>query len=92
MKLLGNRRGGKTLDLVVMWRGGFACLRRCWMSCVLILCMSSTGPGVAPLLTARWHGVPRVLATIDVPASEYGRRRWWPRLLANRLCDAFLCV
>jgi glycosyltransferase involved in cell wall biosynthesis len=49
-------------------------------------------PGVAPILVGRLLGVPRVLATIHVPASHYGPRASWPRFLANRVCDAFICV
>jgi glycosyltransferase involved in cell wall biosynthesis len=48
-------------------------------------------PGIVPLLVARAAGVPRVLATIHVTASHYGRRAWLPRA-ARQLCDVFLCV
>ena len=47
-------------------------------------------PGVVPVVVARLMGVPRVLATVHVPARHY-RRVWMPRSVA-RLCDAFLCV
>jgi glycosyltransferase involved in cell wall biosynthesis len=92
VKLLGLRRSGKRWDLPAMWH-----LARAFAAVVgevhpYFVHVQYMTPGVVPLLTARLLGVPRVLATIHVPASEYGRRRWWPRILADRLCDAFLCV
>jgi len=92
VKLLRLRRGGKRWDLPAMWRLARAFAAVLDEAHPYFVHVQYMTPGVVPLLTARWHGVPRVLATIHVPASEYGRRRWWPRLLANRLCDAFLCV
>jgi glycosyltransferase involved in cell wall biosynthesis len=49
-------------------------------------------PGIVPLLVARAAGVSRVLATIHVTASHYGRRAWLPQGAARQLCDVFLCV
>ena len=92
VRLLGLRRSGIRWDLPAMWhlaRAFAAVVGEVHPHFVHVQYMT---PGVVPLLTARLLGVPRVLATIHVPASEYGRRRWWPRILAERLCDAFLCV
>jgi glycosyltransferase involved in cell wall biosynthesis len=92
VRLLRLVRSGRRWDLPAMWR-----LARAFAAAVkevhpYYVHVQYMAPGVAPLLAARLGGVPRVLATIHVPASEYGWRRWWPRTLANRLCDAFLCV
>ena len=49
-------------------------------------------PGMAGILAARLARVPHVLATIHVTASHYGKHKWIPRVLAYRLCNAFVCV
>lgn len=48
-------------------------------------------PGLVPLMVAKLLRVPRVFATVHVPASVYGRRVRTVRMAA-RLCDAFVCV
>ena len=48
-------------------------------------------PGVVPIMIARLCGVPRVFATVHVPARAYGNKLWFPKTAA-RLCDAFIHV
>jgi glycosyltransferase involved in cell wall biosynthesis len=47
-------------------------------------------PTLVPLLVAR-RLAPRLLATVHVPAHHYGARLARHRIIANRVCDAFLC-
>jgi glycosyltransferase involved in cell wall biosynthesis len=49
-------------------------------------------PGAIAVTLARLAGIKRVVATVHVTANHYGSRRWIPRHLASRMCDAFLCV
>ena len=49
-------------------------------------------PGVTPVVVAKAVAVPRIVATVHVTASHYGSRRWIPKVVASRLCDAFICV
>jgi glycosyltransferase involved in cell wall biosynthesis len=92
VRLLGLSRGGSHVDIRMFVR-----LARSLASVVrqtrpFFLHVQYMAPGVTPILAGRLLAVPRVLATIHVPASHYGRRARWPRFLAKRVCDAFLCV
>lgn len=49
-------------------------------------------PAIAPILVARALRVPRVIATVHVPAQVYGRRAWVPSKIMSRLTHTFLTV
>ncbi|MFC1596903.1 glycosyltransferase family 4 protein [Planctomycetota bacterium] len=49
-------------------------------------------PGAFPVLVARLCRVPKVVATLHTPGHMYRKGAFSPKRVANRFCDAFICV